>query len=101
MENVNFRLRYCNGHIVFVMKLTDGLFQYNLPIYLKPDQWDENAQIPVTGVSYFDQKVYILQQTEKSFRYALERLRKNQLKPTMANLSRAWGKMLEKSSLNW
>lgn len=101
MEDVSFRFKYSNGHILFVVKLTDGLFQYNLPVYLKPDQWDENAQIPVPGISCFNQKVYILQQTEKSFRYALDRLWKSQLKPTTANLSQAWGKTLEKSSLNW
>ncbi|MBW6534014.1 MAG: hypothetical protein K0B11_03325 [Mariniphaga sp.] len=101
MDNVNFRLRYCNGHIVFVVKLADGLFQYNLPVCLKPNQWDDNSQLPVRGIPHFDQKVYILQQTKKGFRYALERLRKSQLTPTMANLSHVWGKTLEKSSLYW
>lgn len=99
MEEVNFRLSYHNGHVVFVMKLPDGLFQLNLPIYLTIDQWDDNAQVPVSGTSRFSEKVYILLQTEKSFQYALERLRKQQLKPTMENLSHAWGKTLEKSAV--
>jgi hypothetical protein len=101
MEDVSFRFKYSNGHIVLVMKLTDGLFQYNLPVYLKPYQWDEIAQLPVRKIPHFNQKVYILQQTEKSFRYAMKRLRKLQIKPTMVNLSHAWGKTLEKSSLYW
>lgn len=101
MNEVTYDFKYSNGHIVFVMKLPDGIFQYNLPVYLKPDQWDENEQIPVAGISCFNQKVYILQQTEKSFMYAMESLQKNQLTPTMTNLSQAWGKTLEKSSLNW
>lgn len=97
MNEVTYHFNYSNGHIVFVMKLADGLFQYNLPVYLSPEQWDDDAQLPVRETSHFDQKVYIIQQTRRSYLYALERLSKNQLKPTMVNLSQAWGKTLEKT----
>ena len=96
MEEVPYRFEYFNQHIVFVVKLADGFFRYNLPVYLEPEQWDDNAQLPVREVPRFDQKEYIIKQTKQSFGYALERILKYQLKLSMENLSIVWGKRLEK-----